>query len=146
MKVRIAVAIVALALGATATAGANGSVASAGGKRPLLIANCFKPKFEPSAVVIACGDAGLIVENVGWSSWTRKAAEGTGTGVAKTCDPDCAAGGTVTAPIALALSKVRKCQNGKRIFTRLRYTWPSGSPVGGPASVAIPFGCKLLVL
>lgn len=146
MKVWIAVGISALALGATATARASGPVASAGGKRPLLIANCFKPKFKPSAVVIACGDAGLIVENVIWSSWTRKAAQGTGTGVAKTCDPDCATGGTVTAPIALALNKARKCSNGKRIFTRLHYTWPSGSPVGGPAAVAIPFGCKLLAL
>jgi hypothetical protein len=41
----------------TATAGASGPVASESGKTPLLIANCFKPKFKPKDVIIACGDA-----------------------------------------------------------------------------------------
>jgi hypothetical protein len=58
MRRLIAVGIPALiVLAITATAGASGPVASESGKTPLLIANCFKPKFKPKDVIIACGDA-----------------------------------------------------------------------------------------
>ncbi len=42
----------------------------------------------------------------------------------------------------LLLSKPRTCSNGQRLFTKLRYTWTSGAPVG-PASGSVPVGCKL---
>ena len=128
-----------------ATADANGPVAQESGKRPLLISNCRKAKFKPINVIIACGDASLGAREMTWSSWTHKSALGTGTGQINDCKPDCAGGTTKTAPMQLFLTKPRKCSNGKRLFSKLRYTWTSGAPVG-PNSAAIPFGCKLLNL
>jgi hypothetical protein len=42
----------------------------------------------------------------------------------------------------LLLTKPRTCANGRRLFTKLRYTWTAGAPVG-PASGSVPVGCKL---
>ena len=94
-------------------------------------------------MIIACGDASLGATGITWSSWTQKSAVGTGTGQINDCTPDCVHGTTKMAPMELRLSKPKKCSNGRRLFTKLRYTWTSGAPVG-PASAAIPFGCKLL--
>lgn len=116
--------------------------AGASSKRPLLISNCAKGKFKPINVIIACGDASLGAREMTWSSWTRKSALGTGTGQVNDCNPDCVHGTTKTAPMQLLLTKPRTCSNGQRLFTKLRYTWTSGAPVG-PAGGSVPVGCKL---
>jgi hypothetical protein len=126
------VAILALGIGA----------ADASAKRPLLISNCARAKFKPINVIIACGDASLGAREMTWTSWTHKTALGTGTGQVNDCDPDCVHGTTKTAPMQLLLSKPRTCSNGRRLFTKLRYTWTSGAPVG-PSGGSVPVGCKL---
>jgi hypothetical protein len=42
----------------------------------------------------------------------------------------------------LLLSHPRTCDNGRRLFTKLRYTWTSGAPAGADTN-AVPVGCKL---
>jgi hypothetical protein len=118
------------------------AAAEASGKRPLLISNCAKAKFKPINVIIACGDASLGAREMTWSSWTRKLALGTGTGQVNDCDPTCVKGTTKTGPMQLLLSHPRTCSNGRRLFTKLRYTWTAGAPVG-PSSGSVPVGCKL---
>lgn len=68
---------------------------------------------------------------------------GTGTGVAKVCEPDCASGKVVRDAIRLVLSQPRVCStDGKRHFTKIRYVWVNGAPVPGqPAQGAIPMPC-----
>ena len=143
MRARIILPLVAVAaIGVCASAGASGPVAVSSGKPPLLIANCVKAKFKPADVIIACGDASLGATGMTWSSWTQKSAVGTGTGQVNDCTPDCVHGTTKTAPMELRLSKPQKCSNGKRVFSKLHYTWTSGAPVG-PAGGSVPMGCKL---
>jgi hypothetical protein len=120
--------------------------ASAGGKRPLLISNCAKPKFKPANVILACGDASFGATGMSWSKWTRKTAVGTGTGQINDCNPDCAHGKPKTAPIELRLSKPVRCSNGRRIFAKVHYTWTQGAPQNFPDSGGVPLGCKLLNL
>ena len=138
----IAAGALAVASGATA----SGPVATSSGKLPLLISNCAKPKLKPANVILACGDASFGATGMSWSSWTRKAAVGTGTGQINDCKPDCAHGHTKTAPIQLKLKKPVKCSNGKRIFAKVRFTWTSGAPQNFPDSGAVPLGCKLFNL
>jgi hypothetical protein len=116
--------------------------ADASAKRPLLISNCAKAKFKPINVIIACGDASLGAKEMTWSRWTHKTALGTGTGQVNDCDPSCVQGTTKAAPMQLLLSHPRTCSNGRRLFTKLRYTWTSGAPVG-PSGGSVPVGCKL---
>jgi hypothetical protein len=148
MRGMLVIAITAIvALGASAVADAGDPVASASGKRVQLIADCFKPKFKPKDVIIACGDASLGARGLTWSLWTRKKADGTGTGQINDCFPDCAHGMTTTAPMELQLSKPQLCSNGKRVFAKLRYIWTSGPPTPDTtASGSVPIGCKLAAL
>ena len=148
MKAALTVAAAAvLAAGLSASAGASGPVAQESGKRVLLIANCAKPKFKPVDVIIACGDASLGARSMTWSTWTRKRADGTGTGQINDCNPDCAHGTTKSAPMELQLTKPQTCSNGKRVFAKLRYIWTSGPPIASTvASASVPMGCKLAAL
>jgi hypothetical protein len=137
----VVAALVAICVSAAATAS---PVASESGKRVQLIANCFKPKFKPKDVIIACGDASLGARSMTWSTWTRKRADGNGTGQINDCNPDCASGTTKSAPMELQLSKPQLCSNGKRVFAKLRYIWTSGPPIAETvASGSVPIGCKL---
>jgi hypothetical protein len=146
MKAVLPVALAAtIALAASAVAGASEPVAGESGKLPLLIGNCAKPKLKPANVILACGDASLGATNVSWPTWTRKKGVGAGTGQLNDCKPDCAHGKTKTAPMQLRATKPRTCSNGRRIFTKVSYTWTSGAPVGNvPDSGSVPLGCKLL--
>jgi hypothetical protein len=143
VRVRFVVGIAAIvAFGLCASALATGPAASQSAKRPLLISNCVKGKFEPKSVIIACGDASFGARGMTWPVWTKKRALGAGTGEINDCDPDCVHGTTRTAPMELRLSKPRRCSNGRHVFSKLRYTWTAGAPVG-PASGSVPMGCKL---
>jgi hypothetical protein len=140
----IVVAAVVAAFSAVALAN---PVATESGKRVELIANCFKPKFKPKTVIIACGDASLGAKALSWNTWTRKKADGTGTGLINDCFPDCASGTTKTGPMELQLSKPQLCSNGKRVFAKLRYIWTSGPPTPDTtASGSVAIGCKLAAL
>jgi hypothetical protein len=136
--------VVALAIVACAQALAS-PTASVSAKKPLLISNCVKGKFEPKNLIIACGDASFGARGMTWSSWTMKRAVGTGTGEINDCNPDCVHGTTKTAPMELRLSKPKRCSNGQQLFSKLHYAWTSGSPVG-PTSGSVPMGCKLAAL
>jgi hypothetical protein len=146
MKV-VPLIVVTAVLAAFSAVALAAPVATESGKRVELIANCFKPKFKPGTVIIACGDASLGAKGMTWSSWTRKKADGTGTGLINDCNPDCASGTTKTAPMELQLSKPQLCSNGKRVFAKLRYIWTSAPPIpDAVASGAVPIGCKLAAL
>jgi hypothetical protein len=147
MKAVFLILVAAIVTVAVSAAAAASPVASESGKRVQLIADCFKPKFEPKTVIIACGDASFGAQGMTWPTWTRKKADGTGTGRINDCNPDCAGGMTKTAPIELQLSKPQLCSNGKRVFAKLRWVWTTGAPISdAPASGSVPIGCKLAAL
>jgi hypothetical protein len=140
-----------LATGAISVAGAGaagGPSATASGKLPLLIGNCAKPTFRPANLIFTCGDASLGATNVVWSSWNQTSADGAGTGQLNDCNPNCAQGKPKTGPISVHVSKPVTCKkSGRRIFTKLSYTWTSGAPVGNvPDSGSVGVGCKLASL
>jgi hypothetical protein len=94
-----------LALCVVLALGASFSGASA--SRTFVSSNCDNAAYKPSSVILACGDAGLAAVKLRWSSWTPSPAAGAGTGRAKVCEPNCAAGKVATAKMRLVLSKPR---------------------------------------
>ncbi|MGP6175282.1 hypothetical protein [Corynebacterium sp. A21] len=57
--------------------------------------NCYMPDGEvyPGAIILFCGDAHSILDQITWHSWNINGASGRALLKAKTCVPDCATGG-----------------------------------------------------
>ncbi len=109
-------------------------------------ANCQGHNFKPGHMVLACGDAGLYVEDLHWKHWGRREANAIGTGVGKTCIPYCAAGGTRSGSMEVRLYAPRLCSQDSRVhFTKIRYRWTHGSPIAGqPNQNVIPSLCSTI--
>jgi len=119
---------------AVAALAAVAIVAPAEGAKPptVVSANCHGHNFKPGRIILACGDAGLLAERLQWKSWGRSEAEAEGTAVGKTCNPNCAAGGTRSGPMEIRLFKTARCAKDGRVhFTRIEYRWNEGSPIAG---------------
>jgi hypothetical protein len=118
---------------AIAVALVAGPAAAKGTRAPTVVsANCHGHNFKPGRIILACADAGLLVEHLSWKHWGRGEANGVGTGVGKTCRPNCAAGGTRSASMEVRLFRPQRCAQDQRVhFTRIRYRWTHGSPIAG---------------
>jgi len=95
---------------------------------------------EPSVVQIS-GDAGNIVGNMTWTSWTSQRAVGQGTWGYDDCSPDCASGTVTDYPATITFSEpssgrfteMTEVTTGPHAFT-LRAPMP-GPSLGGSTSV-----------
>jgi hypothetical protein len=67
------------------------------------------------------------IEDVEWSRWTDRGAEGSGRMVGLVCDPTCAQGTTITVPATILLSRPVACPAG-RFFDRGRIEPASDDP------------------
>ncbi len=147
MRMRGRRSLLALLLGALLGSLMLGAAASsASAPRTFVASRCNNAAYKPATVILACGDAGLVAVKLHWSSWESSSASGVGTGEAKLCKPNCAEGKVAKAKMRLVLSKPRLCsQDGKRHFTKIRYTWVDGAPTGtGPRQGTVPMPCSLL--
>jgi hypothetical protein len=137
-----------IALGALALSPATGAfdasdpVATTSGKGVVFPSRCGARKSRPSTIVVACADAGFIIDSISWSSWGGRSATGGGTGVTKTCDPSCAAGGFEKHPISVTLFRKVRCKtSGLRQYTRLSYHFTDDGPSFGPKSDVLRYPC-----
>lgn len=87
-------------------------------------------KVKPKTIVLACGDGGVFLSKITWSSWDATGATGTGTLRVNVCQPTCAAGNVDTyRKVRLSLGQV--ATNGAlSAFTSMTGSF-AGS--GGPA-------------
>ncbi|MFW0793276.1 hypothetical protein AAFP30_05645 [Gordonia sp. CPCC 205515] len=103
---RLLLALVALVAGIILpTAGPAGAT-----PKPTVINDCAGTSYVKPRMInsIYCGDAGIIVSDISWSSWQAARAEGTGVEHRKTCVPNCADGPIAVQPVTVRLSKVKK--------------------------------------
>jgi hypothetical protein len=68
--------------------------------------DCESPVYKPSTIMIMCADGGIFVDKITWTTWTAEGAKGTGTWGENLCDPDCADGEVVYAPVNVELSNL----------------------------------------
>ena len=68
--------------------------------------DCEIAEYKPESITITCADGGVFVEKIQWSSWSQDGATGTGIYSENLCEPNCAEGERVTAPVKLALSNL----------------------------------------
>jgi hypothetical protein len=87
--------------------------------------NCEIPEHKPESILITCADGGIYVEKIKWSTWSQEGATGSGNFSENLCEPSCAEGKRVTAPVNLILSNLTE-QNGKYYLRTLDITTSDG--------------------
>ncbi|MRH88562.1 hypothetical protein GFY24_14090 [Nocardia sp. SYP-A9097] len=118
------------AIAALAAAFAPSVVVHAAGPDPVVY-DCTrtadKAVQRPSNMLLACGDGGLWVKDITWTSWGPDTAEGEGTQSRRVCVPNCAAGGVATAPTHITLRDIEDNRFRQALISDLNgkpETWP----------------------
>ena len=68
--------------------------------------DCELPEFQPESIMITCGDGGMYISDIKWSTWNSTGATGTATYNVNNCDPDCADGTMLNAPVTVQLTNL----------------------------------------
>ena len=76
--------------------------------------NCEIPVQLPESFYLTCADGGWYVYNIKWQSWGKTEAKATAMYSEKVCEPDCASGYRVEAPVEIEISTSAK--PGKKIY------------------------------
>lgn len=87
--------------------------------------DCETSEFKPEIIMIMCADGGIYVENIKWSTWSKDGAKGTGVFSENLCDPSCAEGKRVAAPVVLTLSNLTE-HKGKYYLRTLDISTANG--------------------
>jgi hypothetical protein len=76
--------------------------------------DCEIPVQLPESFLLTCADGGWYVYDIKWQSWGAKEAKATAIFSENVCEPNCAEGYRVEAPVTLTLSTFAK--PGKKIY------------------------------
>jgi hypothetical protein len=76
--------------------------------------DCEMPVQRPESFLLTCADGGWYVYNIKWQSWGEQEAKAIAIFSEKVCEPSCAEGYRVEAPVNLTLSTFAK--PGKKIY------------------------------
>jgi hypothetical protein len=95
--------------------------------------DCESAVYKPANITITCADGGIYVEKIKWSTWTKDGAAGIGILSENLCEPSCAEGQRVEAPVNLRLSNLTE-QNGKYYLRTLDISTTDGKD--------FPWGCN----
>lgn len=103
------------------------------------IPGCYNPSVQPverpkKLDVFGCASVAVALQDMSWNSWGRQGADGTGTAVFQTCDPNCATGSHLTNPVVVHAWNPQPprpeaiCQTGLEIFADMILAFPESVP------------------
>ena len=87
--------------------------------------DCEYSEHKPKAITLTCADGGLYVDEITWITWKKTGAIGTGTFNENLCEPSCADGQQVSAPVKITLSDLSP-RKGKNFLRTLDITTQDG--------------------
>jgi hypothetical protein len=87
--------------------------------------NCEIGTHKPELIFFTCADGGLYVEKIKWNTWSKDGGTGIGVFSENLCEPSCAEGKRVEAPVDLRLSNLT-AQNGKYYLRTLDISTSNG--------------------
>jgi hypothetical protein len=107
------------------------------------IPGCYGRSVQPSARpaklnILGCASVAVALQDMSWSSWDPRGADGNGTAVFKVCEPNCALGYQVTDQVAVHAwnpqppRKDSGCPVGLGVFSDMILAFPKDVP---PADV-----------
>ena len=96
----------------------------------LYVVNCVTFEQKPVELVLYCADAGQILTEISWSSWTSQEAIGTGTSTTNDCEPNCAAGTDVVTKVDIKLINPVTSEEGRQVFSQIEMQYENPQPSG----------------
>jgi len=105
-------------------------VAQSSENSDIYVVNCVTFEEKPVELVLYCADAGQILNEITWSSWTPTEATGAGTSTANDCEPSCAEGKDVISAVEIKLTKPVTSESGKRVFSNIEIQYDKVQPSG----------------
>jgi len=96
----------------------------------IYVVNCVTFEEKPVELVLYCADAGQILNEITWSSWTPTEAIGTGTSTANDCEPSCAEGKDVISAVEIKLTQPVKSESGKSVYSKIEIQYDKVQPSG----------------
>ena len=96
----------------------------------IYVVNCVTFEEKPVELVLYCADAGQILNEITWSSWTPTEAIGAGTSTANDCEPSCYEGKDVISAVEIKLTKPVTSESGKRVFSIIEIQYDKVQPSG----------------
>ena len=91
----------------------------------ILTWDCETAVYKPESITITCADGGIFVEKIKWNTWSKDGATGSGVFSENLCEPSCAEGQRVEAPVNLLLTNLTE-QNGKYYLRTLDISTANG--------------------
>ena len=79
--------------------------------------DCEYPEQKPEAITLTCGDGGQYIDEITWDVWGASGAQGTGVYHVNDCDPSCAEGNFLSAPVTIELSDLERYQGESYLRT-----------------------------
>ncbi|CAN2188998.1 hypothetical protein MCEMRE217_00473 [Candidatus Nanopelagicaceae bacterium] len=80
--------------------------------------DCEYPQYKPEIIMIYCGDGGAYINKITWISWSKDGASGNGEYYENLCNPNCADGKFLHAPVDVRLSELTR-RKGKYFLRKL---------------------------
>ena len=96
----------------------------------IYVVNCATFEQKPVELVLYCADAGQILTEISWSSWTNEEAVGSGTSTTNDCEPNCAAGTDVVTKVDIKLLKPIESAEGRLVFSQIEMQYENPQPSG----------------
>jgi hypothetical protein len=127
----LALAAVLLALAAVPAGSAT---------KTLFPANCGKPTYKPTSIVVACGDGNNRLARIRWESYGTDSASGTATAVVNDCEPNCVSGEFHHFHAVVTLNRAKDCGRYMQ-FTRLVERFTGDKPDSTGSKVTVRFPC-----
>jgi len=87
--------------------------------------DCESAVYKPESITLTCADGGWSLQQITWTSWTQKGAEGTGTFRENLCEPSCAEGKIAEAQVKIELSDLT-AYKGKFYLRTIDIVTPDG--------------------
>ena len=118
-------------------------IALAAGGSNHVVGNCDHSQVKPKSIILACADVNEYVNKISWKTFGGATASGSGTFVANTCTPNCAAGKFKDYPVTLTLSEPKPCFDQKDDYRLIAITFLANRPPTTPAHTKQELFCPV---
>lgn len=115
------------------------ALAAATSSPRVLVISCNSEQYRPASIGIACGDGGVLLRKLKWSTWTSAHATGEGQYAINDCSPSCVNGHFRSYPIEVTLSKPKSCpKHSHKAFTHIALVFERRHPEGAATQITSP--------